>query len=163
MKIVHGSEIQGVGHGHLDDIRYDIAYGGVNDNGLLTMFGLAGLLPTSQDGSIERDQYLLGPEVAVGKIADWGIFGVWAKHLVSIADVSNTFEPIDYDTSETSLRLFFAYGLGNGWPEEGRDLSAILVGVVHVSEDEIELVRGGPPGEIPLAMSPDEEGRGERG
>ncbi|MBT8064062.1 MAG: hypothetical protein HKP03_10915 [Xanthomonadales bacterium] len=103
------------GHGHLEDIRYDIAYGGVNDNGLLTMFGLAGVFPTSQDGSIERDQYLLGPQVAVGKITDWGIFGAWAKHLVSVADVSNTFEPIDYDTSETSLRLFFAYGLGNGW------------------------------------------------
>ena len=29
-----------------------------------TALGVAGVFPTSQDGSIERDQYLLGPELA---------------------------------------------------------------------------------------------------
>ncbi len=55
------------GHGHLDDITWDIAYGATREDGLFWMAGLAGALPTSQDGSIERDQYLLGPQVAVGK------------------------------------------------------------------------------------------------
>lgn len=101
------------GHGHLEDISYDIAYGGVNDNGLITMIGLAGVFPTSKDGSIERDQYLLGPEFALGKVTSWGIYGAWLKHLVSVANVSG--KVIDYDTNETSVKLFFAYGLGNGW------------------------------------------------
>ena len=99
------------GHGHLDDITYDIAYGGVNENGLISMFGVAGVFPTSQDGSVERDQYLLGPEIALGKIYDWGILGAWAKHLVDVAESV----PTDYSTNETSIKLFFAMGLGNGW------------------------------------------------
>ena len=103
------------GHSHLEDIRYDIAYGGVNDNGLLTMIGVAGAFPTSQDGSIERDQYLLGPEFAFGKIGERGIFGAWVRHMFSVADVSRDKRPVDYDTSETSIRLFFAMSLGNGW------------------------------------------------
>ena len=99
------------GHGHLDDITYDVAYGGVNENGLISMFGVAGVLPTSQDGSIERDQYLLGPELALGKITDWGIIGAWATHLFDVAESV----PTDYSTNETSIRIFYAMGLGNGW------------------------------------------------
>jgi len=102
-----------IGHGHLDDISYDIAYGGVNDDGLITMIGLAGLFPVNQDGSIERDQYLLGPELALGKITDWGIYGLWFKHLTDVANVSGN--SVDWDTNDTSLKLYFAYGLGNGW------------------------------------------------
>jgi hypothetical protein len=105
------------GHGHMDDISYGLAYGDTEDNGLFWMAGLAGVLPTSQDGSIERDQYLLGPEFAIGKSYGWGILGVWGKHLVDVADVSRNEDqhPVDWNTNETTLRLIFAYGLGNGW------------------------------------------------
>jgi len=102
------------GHGHLEDISYDLAYGGTSDSGLITMFGIAGVFPTSQDGSIERDQYLLGPEIALGKITRWGIIGGWAKHLTDIADAAGG-AFVDYNTNLTSLKFFFAYGLGNGW------------------------------------------------
>jgi len=101
------------GHGHLDDISYGLAYGGVSDSGFISMFGIAGVLPVSQDGSIERDQYLLGPEVAIGKITRWGVIGAWLTHLVDVADVSG--RDIFWETNETSLKAFFAYGLGNGW------------------------------------------------
>ena len=101
------------GHGFMDDISYDVAYGGVNDNGFISMFGLAGTLPVSQDGSVERDQFLLGPEVAFGKVTDWGIIGGWATHLTNVADSAGS--ETDHDTNETSLKVFFAYGLGNGW------------------------------------------------
>lgn len=105
------------GHGHLDDITYDLAYGDTEDNGLFWMFGLAGALPTSQDGSVERDQYLLGPQAAIGKTYDWGIIGAWGKHLVDVVSVSRSEDryPIDWNTSETRIRLIFAYALGNGW------------------------------------------------
>lgn len=105
------------GHGHLDDVTYDVGYGDTEDNGMFWMYGLAGVLPTSQDGSIERDQYLLGPQLAVGKSYHWGIVGVWAKHLVDVANSSRTGRqhPVDWSTNETRVRLIFAYGLGGGW------------------------------------------------
>lgn len=105
------------GHGHLDDIYYDVAYGDTRDDGRFWMFGLAGALPTSQDGSIERDQYLLGPQAAYGRIYDWGVFGLWARHYIDVANQSRgqSQHPVDWKTNETRLRLIFAYGLGDGW------------------------------------------------
>jgi len=105
------------GHGHLDNISYGLGYGDTDDSGLFWMTGLAGVLPTSQDGSIEHDQYLLGPEFAVGKTYGWGILGVRGKHLMDVADVSRSEaqHPVNWNTNETTLRLIFAYGLGNGW------------------------------------------------
>ena len=37
------------------------------------------------------------------------------RRLVDVADVSRDKRPVDYNTNETSVRLFFAMGLGNGW------------------------------------------------
>ena len=100
-------------HSYMGDISVDLAYGGVNDNGYITMFGVAAVLPTSRDGSSERDQYLLGPEFAFGKVTRWGVIGAWATHLTNVAAVDEKL-PV-YDTNLTSLKIFFAYGLGNGW------------------------------------------------
>jgi hypothetical protein len=97
------------GHDHLADVTYDVAYGGVSDSGFISMFGIAGVFPTSQDISASRHQYLLGPEVALGKSTGWGVFGAWATHLVSVSGDSS------FDTNETTIKVFFAYGLGNGW------------------------------------------------
>ena len=55
------------------------------------------------------DQYQLGPEIALGKITDWGLFGGWLKHLTRVSGEDA------WDTNMTSLKIFFAYGLGNGW------------------------------------------------
>ena len=96
-------------HSHLSDITYDVAYGGVSDSGFISMYGIAGALPTSQNVSGAREQTTLGPQVALGKSADWGVFGAWVKHLVNIAGDES------FDTNETTIDLFFAYGLGNGW------------------------------------------------
>ena len=46
-------------------LQYDIAWGGVSDSGFISMYGIAGVFPTSQDGSVERDQYLLGLDIDV--------------------------------------------------------------------------------------------------
>jgi hypothetical protein len=100
-------------HGFLDDISLDVAYGDVNDNGFITMFGVAAVLPSSQDGTGERDQYLLGPEVALGKVTSWGLVGAWATHQINVAEAGHKVPA--YDTSITSLKLFFSYGLRNGW------------------------------------------------
>jgi hypothetical protein len=97
------------GHDHLADVTFDAAYGGVSDGGFISMFGIAGVLPSSQDVSASRDQFLLGPEVVLGKSADWGVIGAWATHLMRVSGENS------FDTNETTIKLFFAYGLGNGW------------------------------------------------
>jgi len=97
------------GHSHLGDIDFDIAYGGVSENGFISMYGIAGVLPTSQDLSQSVDQYQLGPEVAFGKITDWGVYGAWLTHLTRVYGEDK------WDTNITSMKIFFAWGLGNGW------------------------------------------------
>lgn len=99
------------GHSFQGDIIYDVAYGGVNDKNWISMYGIAGVLATSKDSSAARNQYLLGPEVAVGKVTDWGIIGAWAKHMIDVAGGSSA----NIETQLTSVNMFFAYGLGDGW------------------------------------------------
>ena len=105
------------GHDHMADVSLDIGYGGEGDNGRFSMIGVSMVFPTSEDGSAKRGQYLLGPEFALGRKTDWGIYGLRAKHLTNVqGQGSQEVEP--YDTNETTLNLFFAYSLGNGWQIE---------------------------------------------
>lgn len=104
-----GGYIAGYAHDHIDDLRLEAAYGGIGDNGFISMFGLVTVLPTSQDLSSSRDQWLLGPEIVLGKQADWGNLGVRATHLTRISGEDR------WDTNETTFDIFFSYGLGNGW------------------------------------------------
>ncbi|MBT8038740.1 MAG: hypothetical protein KJN78_00725 [Gammaproteobacteria bacterium] len=97
------------GHSHLGEVSIDAAYGGVSDSGFISMFGIAAQFPTSQDISQRSDQVLLGPEIALGQVTDWGIYGGWLTHMTNIGGDET------YPTSTTTLELFFAYGLGNGW------------------------------------------------
>jgi len=122
-------------HDHLDDISFDVAYGGVSDNGFISMYGIVTVLPVSQDISASRDQWLLGPEVAFGKSADWGVAGAWLTHLTDITGGN------EISTNETTMKVFFAYGLGNGWqiisnPRISYDWEA-------VSGEELSLPIGG--------------------
>lgn len=99
-------------HSHMSDISYDLAYGDVNDQGLIAMIGIAGVLPTSEDGSGASHLYLLGPEIAVGQKYEWGIAGGWLSHLTSVAGTS---PDVDHNANLTGLKLFFARDIGNGW------------------------------------------------
>lgn len=96
-------------HGHMGDIGFDVAYGGVSDNGFISMYGIAGAFPTTQNISGDRNQALVGPELAFGKSADWGVAGAWLKHLVNVGGAER------FDTNETTVEVFFAYELNNGW------------------------------------------------
>lgn len=100
-------------HDHLYDINYEILYGGVSNSGFISMYGIAGVLPTSQDGTVERDAWMLGPAIAFGKLADWGIIGARANHTWEVASASDRLK--QYDHQMTTIQVFFAYGLGNGW------------------------------------------------
>ncbi len=108
-EIVAGTGAFDNGHDHLGDISLDFAYGGVSDNGFISMYGIATVLPTNQDLTAGKDHWSLGPEVAFGKQADWGVIGAWATHLTRLTGEKSV------DTNETTVKIFFAYGLGNGW------------------------------------------------
>ena len=99
------------GHSFRGDDWVDIAYGGVSENNWITMYGIAGILGTSTDSSAARNQYLWGPEVAVGKVTDWGIIGAWLSHVVDVWGGSTA----NIDSEISSVKIFFSYGLGNGW------------------------------------------------
>ena len=104
------------GHDSLGPIGFDIALGGVNDNGRISMFGIANVTPNADDKSARRGQWLLGPEFALGKVTSWGLLGVRAKHLTNVFGEGE--QEVDYDTNETTLSVFFAYALGDGWQIE---------------------------------------------
>jgi hypothetical protein len=103
------------GHSFLDEPAWDVSWGGTSEEGWITGIGLAGVLPWGKDGSIERDQYLLGPDFVLGKVSDWGILGGRLRHLTNIADVQSAKEFITWDTNLTELHWFFAYPMNNGW------------------------------------------------
>ncbi len=55
------------------------------------------------------NQWLLGPELALGITDDWGVAAFLVAHQWDVAgDNKKT-------TSITSLEYVFAYGLGDGW------------------------------------------------
>jgi hypothetical protein len=55
----------------------------------------------------------MGPQFALGKQYDWGVIGAMGTHLVDIASDDDKEYPLS--TELTTVKLFFAYGLGNGW------------------------------------------------
>ncbi|MCW8926022.1 MAG: hypothetical protein OQJ84_07185 [Xanthomonadales bacterium] len=99
------------GHPFMGDLSYDFAFGGVSDHGWISMYGVAGVQATAKDTSAARGQYLLGPEIAFGKVTEWGVIGTWLTHMVDVAGKN----PAGIDTQLTSAKIFFTYSLGNGW------------------------------------------------
>ena len=51
----------------------------------------------------------MGPDIAIGKVMPWGVYGAKAKHVTGVMG-DNT-----WNTNITTLEVFFAYGLKNGW------------------------------------------------
>ena len=99
-------------HGHTDAVSTDLVYGGVSDTGLILQYGLAAIWPTTSDTSNGRQQLILGPEVNIGKMADWGVYGALVSHIIDIAEKRDKGTP---DTTQTTIQAYFSYGLKNGW------------------------------------------------
>lgn len=99
-------------HAHTDDLVTDLVYGGVSDTGFILQYGLAGRFPTSSDTSNARQQLILGPEVNIGKRAEWGEYGALFSHVIDIAEKRDKGAP---DTTITTIEAYFSYALSNGW------------------------------------------------
>ena len=99
-------------HAHTDAMTFDLVYGGVNESGRILNYGVAGVLPTTSDTSNGRQQFILGPAVNIGKMADWGVYGVLFSHIIDIVEKRDKGTP---DTTQTTLQAYFSYDLGRGW------------------------------------------------
>ncbi|MGB5485775.1 MAG: hypothetical protein WBN06_00080 [Lysobacterales bacterium] len=99
-------------HSHTNDVTFDLTYGGVNESGRILNYGVAGILPTSSDTSNNRQQFIMGPAVNIGKITDWGVYGVLASHIIDLIEKRDKGAP---DTTQTTLQVYFSYDLGRGW------------------------------------------------
>jgi hypothetical protein len=102
----------GTTHAHTDAMTFDLVYGGVNDSGRILSYGMAGELPTTSDTSNGRQQLILGPEVNIGKMAEWGVYGALISHVIDVAEKKDKNSP---DMNQTTIQAYLSYGLGNGW------------------------------------------------
>jgi hypothetical protein len=99
-------------HGHTDNIRIDLVYGGVKSSGLILSYGIAGELPTTSDTSNGKQQLILGPALNLGKMTGWGVYGAMFSHVIDLTEKKDYEVP---DTSITTIQGYLSYGLGNGW------------------------------------------------
>lgn len=99
-------------HGHTDATTFELVYGGVNDTGRILSYGMAGELPTTSDTSNGKQQLILGPEVNIGRMTDWGTYGAIFSQVIDVAEKKDKHTP---DTNITTIQGYFSYGLGHGW------------------------------------------------
>jgi hypothetical protein len=101
-----GFEEKGV---ELGDISFDAALGKSYPSGLILVAGVVGTLPTATDDSFGLDQWLLGPEVAVAKVAKWGVLGLLVTHQWDVAGEDS------FSTNITGGQYFYTFNLSDGW------------------------------------------------
>ena len=93
----------------LGDIGFDAALGKSFASGMVLVGGVVGTLPTATDDALGRDQWMLGPELAVAKVGKAGVAGVLITHQWDVAGEDA------YDTSITGGQYFLTYNLENAW------------------------------------------------
>jgi len=93
----------------IGDIGFDAAVGKSLPGGYVLIGGVVGTLPTATDDALGLDQWLLGPEVAVGKVSEWGVLGLLLSHQWDVAGED------DFSTNITAGQYFYTFNLGDGW------------------------------------------------
>ncbi|RHW75679.1 hypothetical protein [Colwellia sp. RSH04] len=78
-------------------------------NGLVAVAGVVGSLPTATDDALGFDQYLLGPEIALGYVQKKYVIGALFSHQWDIAGENS------YDTNITGGQYFYTVNLKEGW------------------------------------------------
>ena len=93
----------------LGDIGFDAAVGKTLPGGYVVVGGIVGTLPTATNNKLGLGQWLLGPEVAIGKVAKWGVLGLLVSHQWDVAGKD------DFSTSITGGQYFYTFNLSDGW------------------------------------------------
>ena len=97
----------------LGDIGFDIAIGKTLPSKTILVGGMVGTLDTATDASVGLGQTLLGPEVAIAQITNWGVIGLLVTHQWDVAGDD------DFDTSITGGQYFYTVNLSDGWQIQG--------------------------------------------
>ena len=69
----------------IGDIGFDASLGKSLPGGYVVTGGLAGTLPTATDDDLGLDQWLLGPQLGIAKMAKWGVAGFIVSHQRDVA------------------------------------------------------------------------------
>ncbi len=92
----------------LGDIAMDFAYAKTSKSGILTALGLVTTVPTATN-RLGKEQWLLGPEVLLGKLTEKYVVGIFPNHQWNIAGEDS------FDTSITVIQAFATVLPGGGW------------------------------------------------
>jgi hypothetical protein len=98
---------------NLGDIAFDALLAKNLSGGFVVGGGVVGTLPTATNDALGLDQWLLGPEVLVAKVAKWGVLGLLVSHQWDVAGGDG--DP----TSITGGQYFYTINLKNGWQLNG--------------------------------------------
>jgi hypothetical protein len=126
----NGFEKKGVG---LGNISADVAIGKTFPSKTVGVIGMFGSFRTASDEALRSPYTLLGPEIAVGQITNWGVVGLLVTHGWSVnkidATTAGSFSILGDDVflaseagesaSITSGQYFYNISLNNGWQIAG--------------------------------------------
>jgi hypothetical protein len=93
----------------LGDISFDSFLGRTRPSGWITMYGVFGVLPTASEDTLGKDQWMLGPELVIGKVNEWGVLATLISHSWDVAGED------DFNTSLTSIQYIYTFNLGSGY------------------------------------------------
>lgn len=101
----------------IGDIGFDMMVGKTWDNGLVTLGGMVGTLPTASNDHVGGNQYRLGAEALVLSLKKWGAVGALVSHQWDVSGSNDT----PYSTS--AINYIYAYSLGDGWQVSGAPIA----------------------------------------
>ncbi len=127
---LNGFENKGFG---LGNISADVAIGKTFPSKTVGVIGVFAAFRTASDEALRSPYTLLGPEIGVGQIFDWGVLGLLVTHGWSVnkidAATAGTVSILGEDVfvtaaagesaSITSGQYFYNIGLKNGWQIAG--------------------------------------------
>ena len=103
----------------LGDIGFDMAYGISFPSKWMTVFGVAGTMPTATKADLGSGRWMLGPEAFLGKTTKWGFAGVLVSQTWSLN--KNKVENAMPDPDD------FGY-IGEAYYPDKREVMSILSG-----------------------------------
>ena len=110
----NGFENQGV---NLGNISADVAVGKTFPSKTVGVIGVFGSFRTATDDALRSNYTLLGPEIAVGQIFNWGVVGLLVTHGWSVNSIDAAAG--DESASITSGQYFYVVNLNDGWQIAG--------------------------------------------
>ena len=98
---------------NLGNISADVAVGKTFPSKFIGVIGVFGSFPTATNDALRSNYTLLGPEIAVGQIFNWGVAGLLLSHAWNVNSLDTAAG--DESASITSGQYFYVVNLNDGW------------------------------------------------